>query len=282
MGSNMLTGTLDDFDLRQVFRLLSIAHQTGKLSVAGPAGGGRIFFRDGLVYHAESDVRREGYGRKLVRGGKLTELELRRTLEYCAAHGTGLGEALVTRGLVAREDLERALRQEIEEVVLSLFRNERGRFAFEGGEQVESDTVIQLPVESLLEEDSETLRRRVPSLNTAFVKASISPSDDIEISITWEEWSLIALIDGRRSVGEIGARLGTDALSVMSGLRRLLTVGLVSLTVNPPSSVDDAVGPASEPGPLEPQPQPTQNSAPPPPPPVIDLTESESAWIQER
>jgi hypothetical protein len=280
----MLTGTLDDFDLRQVFRLLSIAHKTGKLSVAGPAGSGRIYLRDGHVYHAESEARREGFGRKLVRAGKLTELELRSTLEYCAAHATGLGEALVTRGLVTRDDLERALHQEIEEVVLDLFRNERGRFAYQDEEQVESDTIIQVPVESLIEEDSETVRRKVPSLNAAFAKASVSPSDEAEISISWGEWGLIALIDGRRSVGEIAERLGTDELSVMRGLRRLLTVGLVTLAGAASQSLEGGVRlspPRDVVGPEEPAAPVTQGAPPPPPPPVIDLTQEE-AWIQER
>jgi hypothetical protein len=278
----MLTGTLDDFDLRDVFRLLSFAHKTGKLSVAGPAGGGRIYFRRGRVYHAESDALREGFGRKLVNAGKLTELELRRTLEYCAAHGTGLGDALVTRGLVAPEDLEAALRQEIEEVVLGLFHNDRGSFAFEDDELADSDTVIQLHVESLIEEDFDIVRRQVPALSSSFVKASISSGassgGDMEISITWEEWSLIALIDGRRSIGAIASRLGTDSVSVTHGLRRLLTVGLVTLTPGDIEHQDEGAG-ASNPGNTN---APPQATPPPPPPPTIDLTAGEAAGVSER
>ena len=274
----MLTGTLDDFDLRHVFRLLSIAHKTGKLTVAGPAAGGRIFFREGRVYHAESELRREGFGRKLVRAGKLTELELRRTLDYCAVQGMGLGDALVARGLVAPEDLELALRQEIEEVVLSLFRNDRGGFTFEEDELVDSDTVIQVPVESLIEEDSETVGRRIPSLNPSFVKASLSPADDIAISITWEEWSLIALIDGRRSIREIAARLKSDELAVMRGLRRLLTVGLVALGGGDSRPAAGAVRLPDQPvrvSTIEAPGEPVSKTPPPPPPPAIDLAQQE-------
>jgi hypothetical protein len=280
----MLTGTLDDFDLRHLFRLLSFAHKTGKLSVAGPAGGGRIYFRDGRVYHAESDVLREGFGRKLVKAGKLTELELRRTLEYCAVHRRGLGDALVTRGMVSQQDLEAALRAEIEEVVLGLFHNDRGSFRFEDDELADSDTVIQLHVESLIEEDSDTVRRRVPALNPAFVKASISAGaasgSEMEISITWEEWSLIALIDGRRTIGEIASLLAEDEVSVTNGLRRLLTVGLVTVAEGDVEGPGEAPSP-SNPGhagtPVEAPPA----SRPPPPPPTIDLAAEEATWIRE-
>jgi DNA-binding transcriptional ArsR family regulator len=280
----MLTGTLDDFDLRHVFRLLSFAHKTGKLSVAGPVGGGRIFFRAGHVYHAESDVLREGFGRKLVKAGRLTELELRRTLEYCAVHRTGLGDALVTRGLVSQQDLEAALREEIEEVVLGLFHNDRGSFSFEDDELADSDTAIQLHVESLIQEESDTVRRRVPALNPAFVKASISAGTtsgtQMEISITWEEWSLIALIDGRRTIGEIAAQLGADETSVTHGLRRLLTVGLVTLAEGELEGPDEA-SPPSDPGHVAAPVEERQPSRPPPPPPDIDVAAEEAAWIRE-
>jgi hypothetical protein len=280
----MLTGTLDDFDLRHVFRLLSFAHKTGKLSVAGPVGGGRIYFRAGRVYHAESDVLREGFGRKLVKGGKLTELELRRTLEYCAVHRAGLGDALVTRGLVSQQDLEAALREEIEEVVLGLFHNDRGSFSFEDDELADSDTIIQLHVESLIEDDSDTVRRRVPALNPAFVKASISAGtasgSEMEISITWEEWSFIALIDGRRTIGEIASLLGSDEVSVMHGLRRLLTVGLVTLAEGDAGGAEAVAVPPNR-GDAGTSVEGLQTSPPAPPPPTIDLAAEEAVWIRE-
>ncbi|CAN5569582.1 hypothetical protein BH24ACT26_BH24ACT26_10920 [soil metagenome] len=296
----MLRGTLDDFDLRYVFRFLSLSHKTGKLSVAGPSGGGRVFFRAGEIYHAESDLRRRGFGRKLVNGGKLTEEELRRTLELCASQGKGLGEALVTSGLVAGEELERVLREEIEEVALGLFRNESGRFQFETDEQVESDTLILVRVESLITEDSEALKTRVPSLNPAFVKASISSGDDMQISITSEEWSVIALIDGRRTVGDIASRLELDELSIMRSLRRLLTVGLVRLPGDaeprapeagasvvaggdPSGAAGAPTAPAMPPPPPPPPARRAPQPPPPPPPPpdVIDLRDDERVWIHE-
>ncbi|MFN2490407.1 MAG: DUF4388 domain-containing protein [Actinomycetota bacterium] len=297
----MLKGTLDDFDLRHVFRFISLAQKTGKLTVRGPAGGGRVFFRAGAIYHAESDLRRQGFGRKLVNAGKLTREQLRRTLEVCATAGMGLGEALVDGGLVARDDLEAVLREEIEEVARALFRNGTGRFGFELDEQVESDTLILVRVETLVTEDTGSLKARVPSLNPAFVKASISSDQDVQISITSEEWSVIALIDGRRAVGEIATRLELDDMALLRSLRRLLTVGLVTLAGEPeswraspkgfePNDPESARTPevrAPPPPPPPPRrrpppPPPARPPAPPPPPPdVVDLREQE-LWIHER
>ncbi|HEV2754425.1 MAG TPA: DUF4388 domain-containing protein [Actinomycetota bacterium] len=52
----MLTGTLDDFTLPDVLRLIGSARRTGRLDVTRDAGSGRLFFRDGDV-RAAGDAR---------------------------------------------------------------------------------------------------------------------------------------------------------------------------------------------------------------------------------
>ena len=48
----MLTGTLDDFTLPDVLRLIAAAGRTGRLDVARDAGSGRLFFHEGAVHGA--------------------------------------------------------------------------------------------------------------------------------------------------------------------------------------------------------------------------------------
>src|SRR3712207_4870154 len=48
----MLTGTLDDFTLADVLRLVGGARRTGSLAVARDEGAGDLFFRDGVVGRA--------------------------------------------------------------------------------------------------------------------------------------------------------------------------------------------------------------------------------------
>src|SRR5687768_16569772 len=45
----MLTGTLDDFTLPDVLRLIASARRTGGLSVTRDGGSGKLYFRDGTV-----------------------------------------------------------------------------------------------------------------------------------------------------------------------------------------------------------------------------------------
>ena len=43
----MLRGSLDDFTLPDIFRLLSFSKKTGKLEIVRGAGDGKVYFRDG-------------------------------------------------------------------------------------------------------------------------------------------------------------------------------------------------------------------------------------------
>ena len=278
-----MEGTLDDFDLRYVFRFLSAARKTGRLAVGGPAGGGRVFFRGGEIYHAESDGKREGFGRKLVKAGKITEQQLRSTLEYCVTGGKGLGEALVDQGLVERADLESVLCEEIQEVALGLFRNSSGRFSFIADEEVESDTLILVPVEGLLEEDSQEFKQAVPRLRSP----SGSGAPDPQISLSPEEWTMVASIDGRRTVGEIAGLVRKSDFSVLRHLRRLRSLGLIDMPGDAPTSEKAAGSPDTLRSPLRYPPPPpppqrgTRATPPPPPPTTIDLREPSRVWMPQ-
>src|SRR5688500_3390399 len=104
----MLKGTLDDFTLPDVFRLMSFAKKTGCLDVVRSAGQGKVYFRDGEVYYAESSLSKEPLGQKLVRSRAISESQLMKALDQQASSKERLGGVLVNSGLVTTEQLESA------------------------------------------------------------------------------------------------------------------------------------------------------------------------------
>src|SRR5918912_1911623 len=98
----MLQGTLDDFTLPDVFRLMRFAQKTGRLDISRSAGSGIVYFRDGDVYYAESTLSKEPLGRKLINHDLVSEAELRRALDENATSGKRVGEVLVANGMVTK------------------------------------------------------------------------------------------------------------------------------------------------------------------------------------
>ena len=99
----MLKGTLDDFTLSDIFRLTALAKKTGRLEVERRNGSGRVYFREGEVYHAESTKSKELLGSKLTRSGRVTEKQLRRAVIDQEQTGRRLGELLIEQGAVEEE-----------------------------------------------------------------------------------------------------------------------------------------------------------------------------------
>jgi Domain of unknown function (DUF4388) len=252
----LLTGSLEEFSLADVFRLLSLAKKTGRLEVVRQAGRGRVLFRRGDVIYAESSLVREPVGQKLVRAGAATEGQLRKALDEQAATGERIGRILVGSGVVDRDALEAAIRSQTEEAIFDLLRWERGEFNWAPSEEVGAEVPLAVSVENLIMEASrrldelEVIERKVPSLECVPAVAHHAPEGAVEINIAPEEWRLLVLVDGRRTLGEIARRVGYDDFGALRALYGLVSAGLVR--VLGPDEPHAADVPQEETAPLEP------------------------------
>ena len=153
----MLKGTLDDFTLADVFRLLSLAKRTGKLDVDRSAGTGRVFFRDGEIYYADSSLTKEPLGKKLIRARVVTEAQLMEALDRSASGEGRVGEILVSSGVATTEQLQGAIKQQIEDAVFEMLRWDRGGFSWDPGVEANVEIPIAVSVENLIMESSRRL-----------------------------------------------------------------------------------------------------------------------------
>jgi hypothetical protein len=231
----VLSGTLDEFALADVFRLLSMAHKTGRLEVERQAGNGAIYFNNGEVYYAQSSLVREQLGQKLVRSGRVTEGQLRRALDEHATTGRRVGEILVTSGAISSEELQETVRGQIEDAVFDLLRWERGNFSWTSGEEIDVEVPISVSVENLIMEASrrldelEVIARKIPSEDTIVSMSSKPPEGAVEINITPEEWRVLVMVNGSRTVADVADAVGLDRFSTMRTMHGLVSAGLIEV-----------------------------------------------------
>jgi Domain of unknown function (DUF4388) len=231
----MLKGTLDDFTLPDVFRLMSLARKTGALEVQRSAGNGKVYFRDGEVYFAESSLTRIPLGQKLVRSGVITESQLMKALDIHKEQGLRLGDVLVAEDIVDSEQLLDAVRSQIEDAAFDLLRWELGEFAWESGEGIEPEVPIMVSVENLIMEASrrldelEIILRKIPSEDAVLGMAAAPPVGAVEINITPEEWRILVQVNGQRTVAEIAESLDVETLDAMKSLYGMVSTGLIEV-----------------------------------------------------
>jgi hypothetical protein len=231
----MLKGTLDDFAVTDVFRLLSASHRTGRLDLERPAGSGKVLFSDGKVVHAETSLSTTLLGQKLIAAGALTEAQVRKALDEQAGTGQRLGEIVVGAGLVEHPELAAALRDQVQDAVFELLQWETGNFAWEPAASVDDDIGIPFEVEDLIAEvvkrldEMEKLQERIPSTGSIPVMASKPPEGAEAITLSPLEWQTVVLVNGSRSVSEIAVSMGRTEIDTMRTLFSLVSAGLVEM-----------------------------------------------------
>jgi hypothetical protein len=152
-----LSGKISFTPLVDVLDQLRQKHATGTLVVSRDTIKKCIYFRAGQIVFATSTSRHDRLGDVLVATGKLT----REDLEYATQlHKKNLGlkklgAILVENGLIASKDLFGGLKDQVKEIIFSLFLLQEADYQFE--ERFPSDLIqLQFNFQDLI---AEILRR---------------------------------------------------------------------------------------------------------------------------
>lgn len=228
-----LEGSLDAFSLPDIFQLLSFTKKTGGLHLASGGADGVVYFADGQVTGASADNSRQPLARRLVGGGMVDDDALGAAVE-AAAGGEHLGviRALVEAGAVDADLVRHAATDQTIDAVLDLLRWEDGDFVFVVDEPNPDDIDLRLGIEPTLG-DAESRRAQWESVS------QVVPSPDAVLTVpvtlerdpalSREEWSLLALVDGRRTVADLVDLTGAGRYSVVPRLAELVDRGLLAV-----------------------------------------------------
>ncbi len=233
-GNHMLRGTLDDFDLSEVLRLLASSKKTGVLELVRPAGTGTIFFSEGQVTYAETELAASLLGQKLARSGTITENQLRAALDEQSRSGERLGRILLEAGVVSTQDIQGAMSSQVADASYELLCWDTGEFTWQPHAGL-PDEGTSLSVEDLItdaarrKEEVQLVSEAIPSSDTVLKMATDPPQGAGEINITPNEWRVLVLVDGRRTVSDIAAAAELDEYDAMRVLYGLATAGLIGI-----------------------------------------------------
>jgi hypothetical protein len=201
-----------------------------------------VFFAGGQVTGASADSSRQPLARRLVGSGTVEDDALVAAVEAASAgEGTGVVRALLDQGAVDAELLRRAATDQSVDAVFDLLRWRNGDFAFVVEETNPDDVGVTLAVESVLADAEarraswETVSQVVPSPRAVLSMPVVLPVDP---QVSREEWSLLALVDGRRTVTDLVDLTGSGQYAVVSTLAALVQRGL--LDVRPGEGEDGA------------------------------------------
>jgi hypothetical protein len=199
----------------------------------------RVYIKEGNVVHASSSDREDSLGNYLLRSGALTPEVFEETMRERERLQKRYGVLLIERGILSPGEIYRAIRQQIEEVVWSLFYWQDGAVIFSIGDFREPDSVrIQLPMRQVILQgikrapNAKALAARLGRKETVF-EPCYRMEDLIEASLDGDEYRLLSLVDGQRTLFDVctqGPHGAADNAKVMYAFQVLQLIRPVSVT----------------------------------------------------
>lgn len=191
--------------------VLALVGQTGwrgVLSVHQDDICRRLFLDQGTVVGVQTNAPEERLGQVMFRYGLLTEEQLDRVADN-ATQGRRFGEVALELGFLHKEDVYKAIRRQIEEVVFGAMTVSDGTFFFlDGFDDVQMPIRQVVSVNGLLMDgvtrmdELKFFREKIPS------KDHVPQRMDGVESVAAEYQDVWAHVDGRNSVEEIGRVTG--------------------------------------------------------------------------
>lgn len=161
-----------------------------------------FYFDQGEIIFATSNLIRDSLGDKLLNEGKITREQYDESVQLLRLTGKRQGVILAEMSVIEPRDLFVALREQIQEIVWSVFAWERGQVTFTPGRDKQLEFVkINVPVTSAVLQgvrripDARSLIARLGPKTTVFER---TPNPVGEIKLSDDEQALLGLVDGRR------------------------------------------------------------------------------------
>jgi len=226
-----LEGSLDAFSLPDIFALLSMTKKTGGLHLRRSGAHGVVWFTTGALTGGASDVSRQTFARRVVGSGLVADDALAAAIDRSASdEGLGVVRALQQDAAIDEGALHDIGAEHVVDTVFDLLRWPDGDFAFVVDEPNPDDVGVSRQVDDVVAEARRRLDQwgkvatTLPSPESVL---SISTNPAAEPVLSRDEWSLLALVDGRRTVAAIVGLAGRGEFSVASSLADLVERGLL-------------------------------------------------------
>jgi hypothetical protein len=221
--------------LCDVVAMIAQGSWTGELVVLEEHTKRTIHFERGNIVAATTSVPGERLGEILWRFGAITRSQLDEVVRSAEKSGKRVGEAAVELEFVGPDELYRMTARQVEEVFYAAVHVASATFyLFDGLDESKLQQRHHLSAGQLLMEAARRMdelhffREKIPSDAWIPVPSGGAKKPPPELAEIWAE------CDGRRSVAEIGRRIGQLEFEVTRGVFQLLAAGLVTMAAPRP------------------------------------------------
>jgi hypothetical protein len=253
MADVVLHGSLASFKLADVLTFLSMARQTGTLIVSSGGRTTRAIFTNGALVYAVSDQEKFRLSAILLRTRTITLGQYERIDAIMKKEGGLFGQLAIHERVINEEQLRDYLKVQVSEVFYDTFVWTTGTFSFSTDFDLPPYAVtISVDLSNLIMEGARRIQEweqcvaLLPDPGAVFRVVS-APKDD-KITLSNNEWKILFLINGQRTLEDLVRDAEEDRLQVYRVVYGLLANKLIEAVQRPEPANDTSVGRKSRPG----------------------------------
>jgi len=222
-----LKGDLREYPIAQIFISLNRTGMTGVFTVATPRFTKKVYFKDGDAIFAASNLEDDRLGEMLLKWGKINLQQYDRSVELLKKTGKRQGQILVELGYLTPKELYWAVKEQVREIIYSLFNLDHGEYEFVPGPLPTEEVItLRMSIGNLIYEGIKRttnwslIRRALPdNLVPRLSSNPLSLFQEIKFSET--DKKIFTLIDGKRTVKQI---IDNSWISPFDALKILYTL----------------------------------------------------------
>jgi hypothetical protein len=203
-----LTGSLDTFALPEVLTFLNTTRKSGMLTLTSGEKKAAVHYENGSVIYASSNQNAFRLSAILLRKKKITRAQHEAIETLMTSDGGRFGQIAIEQGILTDAQLRDFLKIQVSEILFDCFVWKSGAFSFAATLELPPYAVtIAVDLSNLIMEGArrisewEECLRLLPDDKVVF-RVIATPEKD-NITLTLDEWKILFLINGKRTLKEL-------------------------------------------------------------------------------
>lgn len=230
-----LKGNLINFKYVDLLLGLQRGTKTGTLEVVSGITVKKIFIKNGDMVFAGSNLADDRLSERLIKKGIISLEQLNLAIHRQPETGEKLGKILVDMSCLTPRELYQEVRNQVDDIILSIFSLEEGEFEFREGSLPDENLVtLRISAANIIYRGI----KRIKSYN--YIKQLFPSPDDVlkisqetinsfqSISLSDTDKQILQTISGRGTLTEILSRSPENEFETLKTISAFLSIGIIS------------------------------------------------------
>jgi len=227
------SGDIKNMTVPWLFQDLRKEKETGTLLFSRDKEKIEVFFKNGDILFASSNLKEDRLGEFLLRTGKITDAQFDKASEILISTGRKLGAVLFEMGALSAQELVSQVKLQVTEIILKIFSWRDGRYQYDNGPLPLAEIIPlhistgDLIISGVRELEWKGVRKSLPPITTVLHPATDPLLLFQTAHLDEDQQTVFLLIDGSRSIQEICLLTGIGDFNTLKAIYILLALRMV-------------------------------------------------------